>query len=115
MKFIPFFLLLSASTLLTAEENLCYQDMSYRQGVPFYRSSDDDTDYIITKNVRDSLTLDNTLSLNAKNVGITSVKGVVTITGTVGSYQEKQGIAMKAGAVSGVKKVVNQVVVVREK
>jgi osmotically-inducible protein OsmY len=101
--------LIMASSELTA-----YQDMSYRQGVPFYRSVEDDADFIIAKNVRQALTQDNILSLEAKNIQIQSVHGTVTLRGKVDSYEEKKIVEMKAHSISGVVRVVNDLEVKRQ-
>jgi hyperosmotically inducible periplasmic protein len=67
--------------------------------------SEDEGDLTITKNIRQALMADDTLSTNAKNVKIITVKRVVTLRGPVGSAQEKANIERKAGQAAGVEKI----------
>lgn len=84
-----------------------YQDTYYREQKPFYQAAESDADYLIAKRVRESITADNNLSLSAKNIQVSALNGIVTLSGNIDTYQEKDIVAMKASAVSGVNKVVN--------
>jgi hyperosmotically inducible protein len=70
--------------------------------------SENEADRKITQNIRQSLTADDSLSTNGKNVKVITVDGKVTLRGPVKSDQEKAAIAAKAQQVAGVKNVDNQ-------
>ena len=70
--------------------------------------AENEGDRTITQNIRRSLTSDDSLSTNAKNVKIISRDGVVTLRGPVKSQEEKTKIEEKAKQVAGVKSVDNQ-------
>jgi osmotically-inducible protein OsmY len=70
-------------------------------------------DTTITQNIRNAIMADNTLSTTAKNVSVSTSNGVVTLSGSVTTTQEKDAIAKKAKAVQGVDKVDNQIEVIR--
>lgn len=93
--------------LAEEEKEVSYQDTYYREEKPFYQAAESDADYLIAKRVRESITADNNLSLSAKNIRVSALNGIVTLSGNIDTYQEKDIVAMKASAVSGVKKVIN--------
>ena len=62
----------------------------------------------IAQNVRQAITSDSSLSINAQNFKIVSQDGNVTLRGPVKSEKEKQEIEAKAKQVAGVKRVDNQ-------
>ena len=70
--------------------------------------SENEADRAISQNIRQSLTADDTLSTNGKNVKVITIDGKVTLRGPVKSDQEKAAIAAKAQQVAGVKNVDNQ-------
>ena len=70
--------------------------------------AENEADRTISQNIRQSLTADDSLSTNGKNVKIITVDGKVTLRGPVKSDQEKAAIAAKAQQVAGVKNVDNQ-------
>jgi osmotically-inducible protein OsmY len=70
--------------------------------------AENEADRTISQNIRQSLTADDSLSTNGKNVKIVTVDGKVTLRGPVKSDQEKAAIAAKAQQVAGVKNVDNQ-------
>lgn len=70
--------------------------------------SESEADRAITQNIRQSVTADDSLSTNAKNVKIITSDGNVTLRGPVKSEKEKADIEAKAKQVAGVKKVDNQ-------
>lgn len=59
------------------------------------------TDQSLKQTVVDELVWDP--SVNEAHIGVTARDGVVTLTGHVGSYAEKQAAEQAAGRVSGVK------------
>jgi len=65
-------------------------------------------DVEITQAIRNAVTADDSLSVNAHNVKIITAGGVVTLRGPVKSEQERASIAAKAQQVSGVTRVNNQ-------
>jgi osmotically-inducible protein OsmY len=65
-------------------------------------------DVRITKAVRETLTSDETLSIDAQNVKIITRDGVVTLRGQVKSSAEKTAVAMAAKRTAGVKRVEDQ-------
>lgn len=75
--------------------------------------SESEADRTITQKIRQAIVDDNSLSTNAKNVKIITVNGVVTLRGPVNTDKERNDIAQKIRAISGVKNVDNQLEVVR--
>jgi hyperosmotically inducible protein len=69
---------------------------------------DNDRDVAITQKIRQAITNDNAISTNGKNIKIITENGNVTLKGPVDTQQEKENIGNKAGLVSGVTKVDNQ-------
>jgi osmotically-inducible protein OsmY len=65
-------------------------------------------DVAITTNIRKAVVADPNLSVNAQNVKIITVGGVVTLRGPVKTAAEKENIGAKAQKVAGVTKVDNQ-------
>ena len=70
--------------------------------------SENEADRTITQNIRQAITADDSLSINAKNVKIITNDGTVTLRGPVKSEKEKADIEAKAKQVAGVKNVDNQ-------
>ena len=70
--------------------------------------SENEADRTITQNIRQAITADDSLSINAKNVKIITNDGLVTLRGPVKSEKEKADIEAKAKQVAGVKNVDNQ-------
>src|SRR5688572_15543508 len=66
-----------------------------------------EADIRVTAAIRKAVTDDNTLSVNAHNVKITTANGVVTLRGPVKSEAEKSSIEAKAKQVAGVSRVEN--------
>ncbi len=69
--------------------------------------SESPKDLQITRQLRQSLMGDSTLSFTAKNIKIITVEGQVTLKGPVKKSQEKMTIQKKAEAIAGATKVVN--------
>lgn len=70
--------------------------------------SESASDRKITADVRSAITSDTSMSLNARNVKIITINGVVTLRGPVETQAEKDAIEAKAEAVAGVSSVDNQ-------
>lgn len=66
----------------------------------------------ITQGVRKAIVADKHLSMNAHNVKVITVNGIVTLRGPVNSPAEKSKVAAAANRVAGVKRVDNQLEVV---
>ena len=66
-------------------------------------------DRAITQQIRKAVVADDGLSMNAKNVKIITVDGVVTLRGPVKFAAEKTRIASVAAEADGVKRVDNQI------
>ena len=69
------------------------------------QQKDNRTDQDITRQIRQSIMADKSLSTYAHNVKIITQNGQVTLKGPVRSEDEKQAIASKATAVAGENKV----------
>jgi hyperosmotically inducible periplasmic protein len=69
------------------------------------KQKDNRTDQDITRQIRQSIIADKSLSTYAHNVKIITQDGQVTLKGPVRSEDEKQAIASKATAVAGANKV----------
>lgn len=74
---------------------------------------ENETDRTITQKIRQAIMADGALSMNAKNIKIITINGVVTLRGPVASSQEKDMIARKVKAVQGITQVDNQLEVTR--
>lgn len=74
--------------------------------------SESEADRAITADVRRTITSDDTMSVNARNIKIVTRNGVVTLRGPVGSRAEKEAIEAKARTAKGVTQVDNQLEVV---
>jgi hyperosmotically inducible protein len=70
--------------------------------------SESEADRTISKNIRQAVSADDSISTNGKNVKIITVDGTVTLRGPVKSEQEKTNIGAKAQQIAGVKRVDNQ-------
>jgi osmotically-inducible protein OsmY len=67
-----------------------------------------EADRDLTARIRKELVADDSLSVDAKNIKIITINGVVTLRGPVKSASEKSAIEAKAKQVAGVKNVDNQ-------
>jgi hyperosmotically inducible protein len=67
-----------------------------------------ETDRTITQNIRAGVVKADDVSMNAKNVKIITIDGVVTLRGPVENVREKKDIAAIAKRVEGVKRIDNQ-------
>jgi osmotically-inducible protein OsmY len=72
------------------------------------------SDRDMTKQIRQSITSDKSLSTNAHNVKVITQNGTVTLKGVVRSAEEKQAVESKAASVAG-SNIVNQLEVKPEK
>lgn len=70
--------------------------------------SESETDRTLTQEIRKAIVADDSLSTNAKNVKVITINGVVTLRGPVANEQEKNKVAAKVNAVTGVKRLENQ-------
>ena len=70
--------------------------------------SENAADRTITQKIRQAIIADDSLSMNAKNIKIITLNGVVTLRGPVASAMEKDNIARKVSEVAGILKVDNQ-------
>lgn len=71
--------------------------------------SNSPADVAITTEIRKAVVADDNLSVNAQNIKIITVNGVVTLRGPVKNAAEKETIAAKAQKVVGVTRVDNQI------
>ena len=71
--------------------------------------SNTQSDLNITQEIRKAVIADTDLSMNAHNVKIITVSGVVTLRGPVKSAEEKANIGTKAEHAAGVARVDNQI------
>lgn len=71
--------------------------------------SENEADRLMTQKIRQTLMDDNSLSTQAKNVKIITVKGAVTLRGFVKDENEKDAVAKKAKGIAGVRSVDNQI------
>ena len=69
---------------------------------------ENESDRTLTQKIRKSVVADDSLSTYAHNIKIVSVNGTVTLNGVVRSEKEKDSVAMKAAAVAGKDRVVNE-------
>ena len=72
------------------------------------QQKDNRSDREITRQIRQSIMKDKSLSTYAHNVKIISQNGMVTLKGPVRSEEEKKSIAAKASQVAGESKVTNE-------
>jgi hypothetical protein len=71
--------------------------------------SNDPTDMRITREIRQAIVDDDSLSTKAHNVKIITVDGVVTLRGPVDDATEQARIVSAARGVEGVKRIENQI------
>ena len=72
-------------------------------------ASNDKSDVEITRKIRQSIVQDKTLSTNAQNVKIITVKGSVVLKGPVGNNEEKMKVEQTAADIAGKDKVVSEI------
>ena len=75
--------------------------------------SESKADRTLTKQIRQAVVADKSLSTTAKNVKIITLNGVVTLRGPVKSPQEKGSIEAKAQRLAGTTNVDNQLEIIR--
>ena len=75
------------------------------------QQKDNRSDLDITRQIRQSIVADKSLSTYAHNVKIITQGGQVTLKGPVRSEEEKQAIASKATAVAGESKVTDELTI----
>lgn len=75
---------------------------------PSKRREESDSDRELTKTIRQALMSDDSISLDGKNIRITSTNGIVTLRGPVANSTEKLEIEKMARQTSGVVLVNNQ-------
>ena len=71
-----------------------------------------ENDRTITRDIREAIVGDDSLSIVAENVKIITVNGVVTLRGPVRDANEKTLIASKAQSIAGVTRVDNQLEII---
>lgn len=71
-----------------------------------------EADRMLTQSIRQAVVENASLSMNAKNVKVISIDGVVTLRGPVENATEKQTIVDAARAIAGVTRVVDELEVV---
>jgi len=70
--------------------------------------AENEADRTISRNIRQAIGKDDSVSTNGKNAKIITVDGTVTLRGPVKSEKEKTNIGAKAQQIAGVKSVDNQ-------
>ena len=75
--------------------------------------SEEESDRMITKKIRQALMSDDLLSTNAKNIKIITLNGVVTLRGPVANSKEKEEVEKNLSNIKGILKVDNQLEVIR--
>ncbi len=68
-------------------------------------------DWEITANVKKTLLMDSSLSAHARLISVTTNDGVVVLTGTVSSKDERRKVVKMVKSVTGVKSVDNQLTI----
>ncbi len=66
----------------------------------------------VTRQIRESIMKDSSMSVYAKNIKIINVRGEITLKGPVRTANERKKIVEKTHAVTGVKKIINQIDVI---
>jgi osmotically-inducible protein OsmY len=67
------------------------------------------SDLELTREIRQALVKDKSLSINAHNIKVIAQNGVVTLKGPVKSEEEKQAVEAKAAQIAGPNNVTNEV------
>jgi hyperosmotically inducible protein len=83
------------------------RDQSGSTLTPFDQS-ESETDRTLTQRVRRAVVADDSLSTNAKNIKIMTLKGMVTLRGPVKNDEERKRVVAKAQQIAGKKNVNNQ-------
>jgi hyperosmotically inducible periplasmic protein len=66
-------------------------------------------DLAMSRQIRSAITLDRSLGPNAKNIKIMTKNGMVTLSGSVRSEEDKQAIEAKANEIAGADHVKSQI------
>lgn len=74
--------------------------------------SNNQIDVTITQKIRAEIVKEDSLSINAKNIKIITLNGIVTLRGPVENQNEKDLIYSKAQSIAGTDKVINQLEIV---
>ncbi len=72
-------------------------------------------DRVITQKIRQAIVSNNSLSLNAKNIKIVTINGVVTLRGPVDNAREREIIGKIANDTSGILRVDNLLEITKPK
>ena len=70
--------------------------------------SESATDRTLTRQIRQAIVADDSLSTSARNVTVITTDGVVTLRGPVANEQERDAVAAKAEGTTGVKRLDNR-------
>ena len=90
------------------------RDKSGNTLTPMDQANGSDADRETTAQIRRAVVADSKLSMNAENVKIITIGGVVTLRGPVKNNDEKTEIADKARQASGVRSVDNELEIAGE-
>jgi len=77
--------------------------------------SNDPKDLELTRQIRKAITVDADLSVDAKNIKIITVHGMVSLRGPVRSEDEREKISAKAAGLAGADHVHNQLEIIQAK
>lgn len=81
---------------------------------PFDQSKGSEQDVEMTRQIRQSLMADNTLSMNAHNIKIVTLNGKATLRGPVDTHDERRRILNMATLIVGLNNVINLLEVIHE-
>nr|WP_166154701.1 BON domain-containing protein [Neochlamydia sp. AcF84]NGY94496.1 hypothetical protein [Neochlamydia sp. AcF84] len=77
--------------------------------------SESEADRTITQKIRQAIVKDDSLSMNAKNIRIITIDGVVTLRGPIATLEEREIIIGKTKEIPGIKKIENQLEITGKK
>jgi len=77
--------------------------------------SESEADRNITQKIRQAIVKDDSLSMNAKNIRIITIDGVVTLRGPIATLEEREIIIGKTKEIPGIKKIENQLEITGKK
>lgn len=106
-----------AFQVASAEVENSQQNLRDSEGTtltPFDQSKGSEEDVELTRRIRQSLMADKTLSMNAHNIKIVTLKGKATLRGPVETHDERRRILNMATLVVGLNNVINLLEVVNE-
>jgi osmotically-inducible protein OsmY len=89
----------------------CCHECKDKNGNPCVKSEDQSSDWSITTRVKSAILTDTSIAAMARFVSVSTTDGVVTLTGSVATREDREKIVKIVKNVQGVKSVDNQITI----